>query len=1243
MANSSQTIAIYNAVLQRDPTDSELAAFVAASSSTAGEAQQIDLLVNSTEATTFVYPVVSLYQATFGRVPEPGGLNFWVDYFRDATTGDDAIEPFDALSVINAGFAAADEFEALYPGAFESGVADEAFLNAIYMNVLGREPDQAGFDEYLGAPIEAVLTAFAVSSETIAQYDTAIDLFLTKAANGTQDYTGSLLDLNDDGVVDDQDGVETDGQTFTLTENSDTIPGLIGSKGTDDTSGDDVIVAGLSSSGGFLGATNTLGTGDLIDAGTGFDTLRVIDSGSALTPNLTSVERIDVQSLTSTSPLGNNGTLLNLINANGVEQVWNVNSTEDLEVIEINDDVVLGFQDTGTNIDASFDEGAIADGAIDVALIGSGDEPTTAGATDNNPEGASVLGVTAEDSSVTTLNVAATGGASRLSLGTIDTGMDDITDVNITGDADLFLNISSIGGEVETVTSTSSGNTILLFGGSDEDITVTTGEGDDRLVTNADEFNADDSVDLGEGSDELELHFGGGDIELDSVDGDDEPDNDQFLGVNAAMGVETFIVDVWQSTTEVVNLNASFFDNIDDFVITDTTVDGSGATNVLDDDLQGAITISDVEDDDTFTFGTNVTGGATFDAADDAEVLNLSAEGSINSLTASGFGDVNVNFVELENGTNTLFDVSDETTVNVTGTSEGFVALSLADGEDLTLDASGLETEGEIVTTTNLIDETEYDATNANLISGAGGDDTLIGTEQDDVFDGGLANNPAGLGVTEINLNNLDDLDEDDDSDDEELLSVSVDVDTDGDDVVDTTFTGTGATIAAIAQDLAGELFGAGFTVEADSGVVTITSDTPNAIAVDNVAATVQPDEEDTTNPTGTYTAEVETEAAEPAVQELTFSTAPGTYADGQTITYTFDDGGTGAAVPVSITVETADIVAGDAVATAANVAQKFLSAFAAASGVTDEATGSRSQNVVTITSVNGGQTGNDEAIIGTETTDDGNAVTSNIVNPGNDAVAGNQETFTFNNYTVAAGVVATDTITFAVDGVEAEFTGFAAGDTITGTQIADGLRAADAGNTTFEATGGGSAVVNFVNDDNTAPTIDATVQSEPADIDQDEDVIVTETDNVATVSSTVDTYTGNGGDDVFVIDSLLGPNGAATEAGADTVTDFSAGDLLDFANLDIGGTADNYSEGPGGLGNFASAVTQARSDFQANDDLVYSAQEVLNSEGGTDVYIFTDPNGAAAFTSIDVLDNVVKLAGVSLTDLANDGSFIAV
>lgn len=69
-----------------------------------------------------------------------------------------------------------------------------------------------------------------------------------------------------------RDGAISGGQTFILTAGADTIPGLIGSKGTTDNSGNDTITA----------EHTTFNAADQINGGAGTDTLNITDSGTGL-------------------------------------------------------------------------------------------------------------------------------------------------------------------------------------------------------------------------------------------------------------------------------------------------------------------------------------------------------------------------------------------------------------------------------------------------------------------------------------------------------------------------------------------------------------------------------------------------------------------------------------------------------------------------------------------------------------------------------------------------------------------------------------------------------------------------------------------------------------------------------------------------------------------------------------------------------------------------------------------------
>ncbi|MFZ6658409.1 DUF4214 domain-containing protein [Undibacterium sp. TJN19] len=73
-----------------------------------------------------------IYQAAFGRTPDLAGLGYWI---KDMDKGS-------SLTTVAAGFMQSKEFQALY-GASPSV---DTFLTTLYKNILGRIPDQAGYD-----------------------------------------------------------------------------------------------------------------------------------------------------------------------------------------------------------------------------------------------------------------------------------------------------------------------------------------------------------------------------------------------------------------------------------------------------------------------------------------------------------------------------------------------------------------------------------------------------------------------------------------------------------------------------------------------------------------------------------------------------------------------------------------------------------------------------------------------------------------------------------------------------------------------------------------------------------------------------------------------------------------------------------------------------------------------------------------------------------------------------------------
>jgi len=92
-------------------------------------ANVIEFFLLSPEFRNFIAPVARLYFAYFQRIPDHGGLQFWIARYR---TGE-------SLDGISSFFAQSAEFAGRY-GALDNG----QFVDRIYQNVLGRAPDAGG-------------------------------------------------------------------------------------------------------------------------------------------------------------------------------------------------------------------------------------------------------------------------------------------------------------------------------------------------------------------------------------------------------------------------------------------------------------------------------------------------------------------------------------------------------------------------------------------------------------------------------------------------------------------------------------------------------------------------------------------------------------------------------------------------------------------------------------------------------------------------------------------------------------------------------------------------------------------------------------------------------------------------------------------------------------------------------------------------------------------------------------------
>lgn len=98
-----------------------------------------------------------IYKAAFDRTPDGGGLGYWIN----------AIDNGQTLETVAAQFIGSDEFKSKYG----DNPTDEAFLTALYANVLDRGPDNDGYQWWLNElssgsrTRDAVLAGFSESTE----------------------------------------------------------------------------------------------------------------------------------------------------------------------------------------------------------------------------------------------------------------------------------------------------------------------------------------------------------------------------------------------------------------------------------------------------------------------------------------------------------------------------------------------------------------------------------------------------------------------------------------------------------------------------------------------------------------------------------------------------------------------------------------------------------------------------------------------------------------------------------------------------------------------------------------------------------------------------------------------------------------------------------------------------------------------------------------------------------------------
>lgn len=134
------------------------------------KAQVVEQYLLSAEFSQMIAPVTRLYTAYFMRIPDYGGLMYWVDRYAQGTTLDD----------VSDNFAASEEFQQTY-----GNLSNAEFVTLIYRNVLGREPDAGGLTYWTNELESAartrgqVMTGFSESAEYQTMMASSVYIIMT--------------------------------------------------------------------------------------------------------------------------------------------------------------------------------------------------------------------------------------------------------------------------------------------------------------------------------------------------------------------------------------------------------------------------------------------------------------------------------------------------------------------------------------------------------------------------------------------------------------------------------------------------------------------------------------------------------------------------------------------------------------------------------------------------------------------------------------------------------------------------------------------------------------------------------------------------------------------------------------------------------------------------------------------------------------------------------------------------------
>ena len=712
---ADQLNTIYNNVLQRNVDFSGIQFFANRQDiSDAQVRQQIEL---SNESQTLVAPIVRLYDEVLGRVPDAGGLKFFVNAFRAGST----LEQIAQQLISSAEFQGKTTATA---GAVD--VTDLTNTNQLvtdaFQSILGRSPSAGEFAYFQGRSPAQILSQISVAPEAQQLQAAAVVSFLDSAALGTPNTGG--LEAQNSGTG----GQPNAGTTFVLTTGTDNVVG---------TGANDTITGLVNTTGGSTDSTLT--AADTVNGGAGTQDILSVTStngGAVLNGALVSnIEGIVVRNTSGTAAT------LDASTAPGLTFINSNLSSGALTVTNAANNTAFGLVGNGTLVNGVLNAG-YADAATSARL-------TIANGT------AGTAGINVTGLGLTSTQINSVGAANT--VGTISLAN---TVKTVTIAADTALTTSGITGVAVDTTITASGAGKLSLGTLATNVLTVDASANTGGVTLTLDNDVTTKFTGGSGADVVTL--GTTALTTGSVSGAGGIDTLVANGTNldtAATGAKYTGFEVLRSTGGTVNL-----DNISGITsielnggnVQNVTAAQAGAVKVLSSgtytiDVKGASTVGQIDtvaltvDDgltakNTITLTTPVLTGVeklTINAVDNVSVTSLTGATSLTEVTLSGAGDQTLTAGAVNLAANAIINAAAATGA-------------------LTIDASAAQGGG-ASTGFSITGGTGIDTINGTLkgdvINGGAGNDILFGRSGADTINGGDGNDTIqgdGTGVAAV-------------------------------------------------------------------------------------------------------------------------------------------------------------------------------------------------------------------------------------------------------------------------------------------------------------------------------------------------------------------------------------------------------------------------------------------------------------------------------------------------------------